>query len=382
MESIFLKDQTQIENICSQIRQRETFITLDTEFYRRSTYYAELCLVQIGTAEDVFFLDPKEIPTSQWGPFFELLADASIQKVLHAPYEDLEIFFHLMGKSVRNIFDTQIAAAFLDFGLSISYQNIIQSLLGKELDKSVQKVDWRTRPFTPQQLIYGADDVIYLRQLYEICLKKLQENARMSWVIEEMAFWENTELFTSFVSETYQKLSSGVPFERAPLLYALLCWREETAKSLNISRGRVLEEETLLFLVRFKKGEAFFDALRKKIPSQIEVQSIQEYIYNVEPESIPAPLPKRERLSYGKRGLYEFLKLLLQETSAQTKIPSSLIAPKEELSRFVQGEENKELSILKGWRKEVFGNKALALQEGKISATYKDQKIWFVENLD
>src|SRR5688572_16062699 len=138
-------------------------VAIDTEFIREKTYRPQLCLVQIATRDAVYTLDP--FLFDDLSPLVDIVLDPDVEKVLHSGEQDMEIFFTLRRKVPRNIFDTQVAAALLGLGESISYARLVEDVLGVKLQKIETFTDWAQRPLTPRQVEYALDDVRYLYKL-------------------------------------------------------------------------------------------------------------------------------------------------------------------------------------------------------------------------
>ena len=157
---LYIVDQPALNDFCADLRG-VSWLALDTEFIREQTYYPQLCLIQIASADRVACIDPLALPSLD--PLLDLLYDPAITKVLHAAQQDLEIFYHLRGAVPTPVFDTQLAALVLGHGSQIGYAALVQQLLGVELDKTHTRANWRHRPLAPEWLAYAAADVGYLR---------------------------------------------------------------------------------------------------------------------------------------------------------------------------------------------------------------------------
>ena len=121
------------------------FVTVDTEFMRERTYWAQLCLVQVATADEAVAIDALA-PGLDLSPLFQLLDDPRVLKVFHAARQDLEIFHHLTGRVPGPLFDTQVAAMVCGFGDAVSYETLAGQLAGARIDKSARFTDWAQRP--------------------------------------------------------------------------------------------------------------------------------------------------------------------------------------------------------------------------------------------
>ena len=135
-------------------------VGLDTEFIRTATFYPIPGLYQVASDTQIFLLDPLTI--EDWRPFNAYLTDPSKVKVMHACQEDLELIKHHLGINPVNIFDTQFANAFVGQDFSLSYANLVRKLVDVDLQKQETRSNWLQRPLSEEQMIYAADDVIYL----------------------------------------------------------------------------------------------------------------------------------------------------------------------------------------------------------------------------
>lgn len=236
----------------------ESFVTLDTEFLRESTYYPQLCLVQAANSHVCSLIDPLALDNLQ--PLFSLLADRSRVKVLHAARQDLEVLTlaasqahgePLLGGPLFDtpgpLFDTQVAAALLGLPPQIGYGDLVARRLGVTLPKGHARTDWSRRPLGEDQLAYAADDVRYLVPLYADLRAALEAAGRLEWLEEEMRALENPNLYRVLPEEAWKRLK-GLdrlhPAQRATAKL-LAVWREERAMKHDKPRGWILHDEVL-----------------------------------------------------------------------------------------------------------------------------------------
>ena len=173
---------------------KHDFVTVDTEFLRETTYWPKLCLLQAATIDEAVLVDPLA-PGLDLRPFFELLANDLITKVFHAARQDIEIFVKLAGRVPSNIFDTQIAASVCGFGDSVSYDNLVRSIVNIELDKSSRFTDWSARPLTDKQKVYALADVTHLRDIYKTLVTQVEETGRWDWVEYELEILRSIDTY-------------------------------------------------------------------------------------------------------------------------------------------------------------------------------------------
>src|SRR6185369_17708133 len=176
--------QDELKAAITQLEVSE-FVTIDTEFIRETTYWPELCLIQLAAPGVSALIDPLASGIDL-APFFGLMANEKITKVFHAARQDIEIVWNLAQKIPHPIVDTQVAAMVLGYGDSISYDQLVQRITGDTLDKSHRFTDWTRRPLSDAQITYALSDVTHLRAVYLKLTEDLEKRGRNSWVEAEM----------------------------------------------------------------------------------------------------------------------------------------------------------------------------------------------------
>lgn len=369
---LLLSTSEEVSSFCKKL-QKEKFITIDTEFVRERTYWPQLCLVQLGGAEDIIMIDAcaKEIDLS---PLADLLAHPDCIKVFHAARQDLEIFLHLFDVLPVNIFDTQIAAMVAGFGEQVGYDSLVASLTGRVIDKSHRFSDWAARPLTKAQLDYASADVTHLRDVYQLLCKELKEKQRLSWVNSELETLTELATFRPNPRRLWEKLKVRTHNRRVlGILQELARWRELEAQNANLPRQRVIRDESLLEIAVVRPKETQHLLRIRGITQQFAEgrwgRSLLEAIARGEAlaeEELPFPLSKKKaekpKIS---QGVLALLKVLLMARSEEHKVASRLIISNDDLERLILGE--RDLNVLKTWRYELFGREALLLLEGKVS---------------
>lgn len=246
---IFIDSDSALTQICGQL-QGCSWLAVDTEFERVNTYYPELCLLQMVGNGMTVVIDPLAIANLE--PIYEVLYATSILKVFHAARQDLEIFFHVKGKVPVPLFDTQIAAAALGHDQHIGYANLIWEILGVELAKTQTRTNWKRRPLSRSQIKYAADDVIYLAQVYEVLLAKLNASGQLSSLDEEFNALTKPEVYLPAPETMWLKIRAARNLDEKALavFQQLAAWREITARAENLPRGWVLHDNTLIEMAR------------------------------------------------------------------------------------------------------------------------------------
>src|SRR3954467_9595530 len=180
-----ITDSQSLKSLCERLSKSD-FVAVDTEFMRENTYWPDLCLIQIGNAEEAAAVDPKAEGLDM-GPLLDLLVDnEDVLKVFHAGGQDIEIIYNLTAKTPHPLFDTQIAAMALGQGEQIGYSNLVDSWLGIQVDKGARFTDWARRPLEARQIEYAIGDVTHLAKIFPKMLERLRKTGRGAWLDQEM----------------------------------------------------------------------------------------------------------------------------------------------------------------------------------------------------
>ena len=228
----------------------QDFVCVDTEFMRESTFYSELCLIQMSTSDKEVIVDPLA-DGIDLAPFCKMLMEERVTKVLHAARQDMEIFYQLCNAVPGPIFDTQIAAMALGFGDSVGYGALVKGRLNINLDKGARFTDWSRRPLSEKQLSYALADVTHLRDLYPGLIKELKDKNRLKLVKEEMLPQMEENLYTFDPEEAWQRLKVRNPKKHyLAALKAAAAWREREAITKNVPRRRILKDDAMYDLAQ------------------------------------------------------------------------------------------------------------------------------------
>lgn len=374
-----LTTTTEVASFCKRAAD-EPYITIDTEFIRETTYWSQLCLIQVGLKNEAVAIDPLA-QGIDLAPFFELLQNPKITKVFHAGRQDIEIFYHMTGQIPTPLFDTQIAGMVCGFGESIAYDALVQRYLKISIDKSSRYTHWGQRPLTDKQLAYALGDVIHLRVIYERLLEKITATDRLHWVEDEVRILEDPETYTVDPYAVWQKIRVRSPKPRMlAILRELAAWREITAQKRNVPRMRVMRDEVMLDLAastpQSPKDVSRMRGVPKNFGDTSEGKTVIELIQkalDLPLEDCP-PAPQKDSLPQGASALIEMLRLLLKISSDKYGVAPKLIATTKDLED-IAAAESPTTPAVEGWRYEVFGKAALELKEGKVALGLKRGKI-------
>ncbi|NCT41561.1 MAG: ribonuclease D [Alphaproteobacteria bacterium] len=377
---MLITEQTALDEFCASLKS-ETFITVDTEFLREKTYYPKLCLVQIG-AEDgrAAAVDPLAEGLDM-APVFDLLCDEKILKVLHAARQDLEIFYNLTGKVVKPFFDTQIAAMVCGYGDSIGYENLVRNITGGQIDKSSQYTNWSNRPLSEKQVHYALGDVTHLVGVYQSLSAELERRNRVHWVLEEEAVLEDPATYDVDVNEMWRKVKVKTPKPQTlAVLRGLAAWREMRAQRKNLPKNWVMKDDSLADMAaQAPKDVKALKKIRNMSSDLAEGhigRELLEVIHSaLESDKASWPVVERRKPPSARvMATVEILKLLLKIQSSEHEVAAKLIANASDLEDIAK-HDDADVPAMRGWRREIFGDEALAMKHGKVSIGLKDDKI-------
>ncbi|QJP13213.1 ribonuclease D [Starkeya sp. ORNL1] len=363
---------------------RHPFITVDTEFLRETTFWPKLCVVQLASLDEAVVVDALA-EGLDLAPFFELMANEQVLKVFHAARQDIEIVWHLAGIVPHPVFDTQVAAMVLGHGDSISYDQLVQRLTGHVLDKSLRFTDWSRRPLSTAQITYAEADVTHLRDVFVKLDADLAKRGRSEWVSEEMAVLTSPETYRQEPEHAWERLRSRArkPKELGVLI-EVAAWREREAQGRDMPRSRILKDEVIGEIATQQPTTPERLAQLRSIPKGFERSRAGEQILEAVKAGLardPKTLPRIERerpLSNGASATVELLKVLLRMTSEQHGVAAKIIATVDDLEQ-IASEDEAEVGALRGWRRELFGERALALKAGRLALAMQRGRVIALE---
>jgi ribonuclease D len=367
---------------CARMAQHP-FVTIDTEFLRETTYYPLLCVAQMASHDEAVVVDALA-PGLDLAPFYALMADEKVMKVFHAARQDIEIVWHGAKLIPHPIFDTQVAAMVLGYGDSISYDQLVQRITGDTLDKSHRFTDWTRRPLSDSQLAYAISDVTHLRQVYLALVADLGRRGRVDWVQEEMKVLTSPETYRMEPETAWQRLKTRVrkPKELAVLI-EVAAWREREAQTRDVPRARVLKDEVIADIAVQAPTSVEKLANLRSLPRGFERSRWGEAIVAAVARGLARDhktLPRIARPQPTGNGAatVELLKVLLRMTAERHGVAAKVIATVDDLDR-IAADDAADVPALHGWRRELFGEKALALKHGRLALAIEKGRVSAVE---
>ncbi|MFT4078442.1 ribonuclease D [Rhodomicrobium lacus] len=365
-----------LKTLCDAL-SRQPFVTVDTEFMRQTTYRPKLCLIQMAAPGIEAVVDP--LPNLDLSPFYALMANTAVVKVFHAARQDIEIVWQEASVIPTPLFDTQIAAMALGHGEAISYGALVKKLLKKNHDKTYQAIDWCQRPLGPKQLEYALGDVTYLRDVYAKLKQRLEQTGREPWLEEEVAVLTDPKTYAFDPADAWKRLKLGGKSRTArAIIMELAAWRERAAQDENVPRGRVLKDEAIYEVA--KHAPRTLETLSRLRSVRDSVRSRGDAILRAVEAALardPGDVVNAAAhvdLSATASATVELLRVLLKAVSAELDIAPKLLASAEDLEKLAQYDEP-DVPALKGWRRPLFGDKALALKEGRLALGIRKNEV-------
>jgi ribonuclease D len=244
-----IADQVAFDRLLDSLAD-EPLLAIDTEAASFHRYEDRVYLLQISSRDRTAVVDP--LAVDRLDRFAALLADPRIEVVFHDADYDLRLLERQYGIRAARLFDTRIAAQFLNEP-GIGLAALLQKYFGVTLNKKYQRADWSARPLSDEMLAYAATDTHYLAGLRDELRGQLEARGRLSWVEEEFGLLEGVAWAAVEPGESSYLRLKGAKALRGrelALLRALYDWREDTARRLDRASFRILNNEPLFTMSR------------------------------------------------------------------------------------------------------------------------------------
>lgn len=360
------------------------YVTIDTEFMRERTYYAQLCLVQLarpGAGPETAVLVDTLAEGLSLEPLYDLFRDPGVVKVFHAARQDLEIFATSAGVLPQPFFDTQVAAMVCGYGDQVGYETLARQIARATIDKSSRFSDWARRPLSQAQMEYALADVTHLRRIYEVLAKRLADTGRAAWVQEELATLLDPETYRVDPETAWTRLK---PRSAAPKFLAALRelarFREAAAQSRNVPRARILKDDALLELAANRPRNADDLGKSRLLLREARRGDIADGILAAvaaaeacPPADLPRPVEAPPRKP-GAEALADLLRVLLKAKAEAEGVAQRLVASSADLDA-IAAEDEPDAPAMRGWRYDLFGRDALRLKRGEIALSADGARV-------
>jgi ribonuclease D len=369
-----------LDRLCTALSD-EAFITVDTEFMRESTYWPDLCLVQVAGETVNGLIDPLA-PGIDLKPFFALMNNPRVLKVFHAARQDIEIMVYLAGIVPRPVFDTQIAAMVCGFGDQVGYEAIVRKLAKAQIDKSSRFTDWSRRPLSDKQLAYALADVTHLRVVYEALKTELDRTGREHWLREEMDILTNPATYRTEPEDAWKRIKVRLRSRKQlGVLVEVSAWREREAREKNVPRSRILKDDAIAEIaVQSPQTREALNQLRA-LPKGMASSRIGDAVMKavaaglaLDGKSLPALDDGRDEMSEAAQAASEVLKLALKVVCEQEGIAPKLVASSSDIDAVAES-DTASVPLLHGWRRQLFGDTALAIKRGEAVIGFDSGRV-------
>jgi ribonuclease D len=362
----FVDSAPALEALCRDL-VGHPWLALDTEFLREDTYYPRLCLLQVAAPEITACVDPLAIP--RLDPLLDILFDPGVTKVVHACYQDMEIFFHLRGRPPGPIFDTQIAAPLLGLPYQASYATLVKETLGVSLQKGHARTDWRRRPLSDEQLQYAIDDVRYLGPMYLQLQARLTRLGRAEWLIDDFAAAIEPARYRNSPGDAWRRVRGirRLSGTARRIARALAEWREAVAISDDRPRGWILRDDALLDLARFAPTEEAqlprLHSLRRQTIARHggEILAVIDRALRKGSDTETPEEPPAVRLTASQEEVLDAMMAIIRHRAAECEIHPNALASRADLIDLMHGRGDSPL--LRGWRRNIVGLELLRMME-------------------
>lgn len=381
----YIDDQESLEDFAREAMDSR-YVAIDTEFLREKTYYPNLCLLQLCTEDGTYIVDPFAV--DDLGVLAPLLECPDVLKLFHAGTQDIEILYREVGAMPWPIFDVQVAAALLGHSYQAGLASLLSSFLGVSIKKSDSFTDWTRRPLAPSQLTYAAEDVIYLPQLHETMVERLEQLGRLGWLDDEFSEMTDPANYEADPYSRYKRLKRGNQLNRKQMAAAreVAAWRELEAQKRDIPRKWVLSDEQIveackreassiddLFMVRgIKQGMSTRDAR--------EVATLMRKAFASDESTWPkpeAPVQCEPNVDFS----LDLMQALMRARSKETGIAMQTLGSHGDMALLARGHVD-ECPLMKGWRREIVGNDLVRLLDGEVLLGLNDNELVVVEPMD
>jgi len=373
--AVLISDAEGLSELLNHLRSAGSF-AYDSEFIGELTYIPKLCLIQVATTQRVALIDP--LAGLDLDEFWELICEASVEKILHAGQQDVEPAIRHRKKRAENLFDTQIGAGFVGMSYPVALAKLVNELTGARLGKGLTFTHWDQRPLSAVQLRYAEDDVRYLPAVRAELGKRLSELGHESFAREESNALGDPELYRFNPDVACQRIrgASGLSPVQLAILRELCVMRDAAAREADVPPRAFLRDEVLVDLARSPAKSVEKLSRVRGLPRPIEASHGQAIVEaTLKAMSLPVaelPTPKQSEESPSDRFRVDSLWIAAQAIAAGRGIDANLVSSRQEIGelfrRLMAKKDVSALPITSGWRNECVGKPLLELFRGQVRA--------------
>jgi len=378
-------DDAGLAKLIAELRAAGSF-AYDSEFIGELSYVPKLCLIQVATSTQVSLIDP--LADLDLTPFWNLLADPSVEKVVHAGQQDVEPVIRFIGKPPTNLFDTQIAAGFMALPYPVALSKLVMEMAGARLGKGLTFTHWDQRPLSNQQLRYAADDVRYLPAIRAIMGEKLTSLGHFDWAMEESASICEAGLYQFDPETQYQRVrgAGSLQPKQLAVLKELTIWRDGAARKADSPPRAYLKDEILVDLARnTPRTVDKLDRVRG-LPRPVEEEHghaiIDAISRGMEQPAEKWPTVKDTEQSPADRFRCDSLWALTQCLASSRSIDPNLLSSRQEIAdvyRHLTNNNSEPPRLLTGWRNAAVGQTLRSMMAGTAQVNLEWKDGWLAQ---
>ncbi len=356
MEYTYITDADELSHLMDSLSPN---CFLDTEFVRVTTFYPHLGLLQLNCNDKIYLIDPLAFDRDIFGALFRK------KWILHSSSEDLEVMSYFFKDLPDQLFDTQVAASFLNIGASVGYASLVSQLFGVILEKDQTRTDWLARPLTQAQLNYAALDVVFLPKIYEVFTSQLQEKGKLKWFENEMDSVLIAKKKPIDKETLYYQISNAwlLKPQELMILKLLAIWRYETAIREDKPVSFVLKDEVMIEICRKQpmNDKQLLDCQvnygQKNKYGRLILDIIQAALSCLQQEW-PKKITRIIDYPHYKHDL-KSIKQVIDSVAKEIEIPAELLGSKKMINQFLLSKYEPEIytdnsiKLISGWRRDL-----------------------------
>jgi ribonuclease D len=364
-------DARALDMLCARVSAAER-VAIDTEFHAERTYSPRLMVVQLAFDDGAAIVDP--LALADIGPLAQALCETTI--VGHALSSDLKIFADRFDSVPQRVFDTQIMAAFLGYGMQISLADLVRDLRHVRLAKSQTVSDWSSRPFSERQIEYLVDDVAHLLPMFDVLLHRLEKNGRLEWASEECAQLGDVERYRTDERRAYLRIPGAMRMNRRELgmLNEIVKLRDRIARERDVPVKYVIPDDVVAGLATLRPKNLDDLAQLRRLDAgtrrQLGTAILDAVTRGQALDESSLPEKPQRPLGPSRDTLVSLLGVVVGEMAREADLPASLVVPRAALERLARevprDREAFEATLaLTPWRLELIGEPLWRLLSGE-----------------
>jgi ribonuclease D len=220
-------------------------------------------------------------------------------------------------------------------------------------------------------VVYAADDVIYLAEIYQRMLKKLTDLGRLSWLKDDFDHLSDVTVYQANPELAWLKIRGLKKLTKKQLsvVQSLAQWRERIAQQENRPRNWLLRDDLIIDLARLQPNN---------IGELIKVRNLHERTVRrygkalctlIEQAANQDPVPRDEEVPRADKqhqhdAIVDILTAVVRIRAKENSVSASVLASRKQLDGLLQNAS--ESCLLQGWRASMVGHELLAIISGKF----------------